>query len=382
MSAESFYENDKFKDYYSILQVDKNAEPEVISFAYKALAKKNHPDMGGEAEKMKLINEAYDVLSNPELKSEYDLIYEEEKLSKKKDEEYKHEYYTQNTGYAYQTNANPYKEPIYEEPVYEENIMEYSDISNENESYISNELIEMAVKENLSDNMYEVNVKEFGFSIPNYCACCLDKPDGQINVKYKLPKGYALFDRYSSLLISFPICKACKKHIREYRIKRFIFIILSLFPAAVTSFWIFTNIPDIKLTTILTIVTILIAVSTSLVNKLIKMTLIEDCHANRGISAGILNSTERGTTFWFYNWLYAKTFAEENNSHVVCTGGQRDSRSPSLLSGGTVCKLFAIASFIMIIIIIATWMCIGFIKEIPDDFKKNIQFYISKLLKY
>ena len=66
------------KNYYKILQVDKDASPEIIKVAYKLLVKKNHPDLkeGIEKqeaeEKIKEINEAYDVLSNPEEKAKYD----------------------------------------------------------------------------------------------------------------------------------------------------------------------------------------------------------------------------------------------------------------------------------------------------------------------
>ena len=67
------------KNYYKILQVDKDASPEIIKVAYKLLVKKNHPDLkeGSEKQiaekKIKEINEAYSVLSNPEEKAEYDL---------------------------------------------------------------------------------------------------------------------------------------------------------------------------------------------------------------------------------------------------------------------------------------------------------------------
>ncbi|MBR0427869.1 MAG: J domain-containing protein [Clostridia bacterium] len=66
------------KNYYKILQVDKDASPEIIKVAYKLLVKKNHPDLkeGAEKqiaeEKIKEINEAYDILSNPEEKAKYD----------------------------------------------------------------------------------------------------------------------------------------------------------------------------------------------------------------------------------------------------------------------------------------------------------------------
>ena len=66
------------KNYYEILEVDRNASQEVIEKAYKTLAKKYHPDLQEEskqqesAEKMKKINEAYEVLSNDFKRAEYD----------------------------------------------------------------------------------------------------------------------------------------------------------------------------------------------------------------------------------------------------------------------------------------------------------------------
>lgn len=66
------------KNYYDILQVNKNASPEIIEKAYKTLAKKYHPDLQTEENKkqaeeiLKEINEAYEVLSNPEKKQMYD----------------------------------------------------------------------------------------------------------------------------------------------------------------------------------------------------------------------------------------------------------------------------------------------------------------------
>lgn len=60
------------KDYYGILGVDKNASSEEIKKAYRNSALKYHPDRGGDAEKFKEVNEAYQVLSNPEKKAQYD----------------------------------------------------------------------------------------------------------------------------------------------------------------------------------------------------------------------------------------------------------------------------------------------------------------------
>jgi len=61
-------------DYYAALGVRINAEPEVVKAAYTALAKKVHPDATGNGgdQRMKVLNEAREILSNPQLKAEYD----------------------------------------------------------------------------------------------------------------------------------------------------------------------------------------------------------------------------------------------------------------------------------------------------------------------
>lgn len=65
------------KNYYEILEVDKNASKEIIDKAYKTLAKRYHPDLqtqeGKEQkeEMMKKVNEAYDVLSDENKRTAY-----------------------------------------------------------------------------------------------------------------------------------------------------------------------------------------------------------------------------------------------------------------------------------------------------------------------
>lgn len=66
-----------YKDYYKILGVDKKADERAIKSAYRRLAKKYHPDVNKESgaeERYKDINEAYEVLSDPQKRSTYDQL--------------------------------------------------------------------------------------------------------------------------------------------------------------------------------------------------------------------------------------------------------------------------------------------------------------------
>jgi curved DNA-binding protein len=68
----------EYKDYYKILGVDKNATQKDIKSAYRKLARKWHPDVNPDdeeaQERFKDINEAYQVLSDPEKRKKYDQL--------------------------------------------------------------------------------------------------------------------------------------------------------------------------------------------------------------------------------------------------------------------------------------------------------------------
>lgn len=67
----------KYQDYYKILEVDKSASQEEIQKSFRKLARTYHPDLNKSAqaeERFKQINEAYEVLGDPEKRKQYDAL--------------------------------------------------------------------------------------------------------------------------------------------------------------------------------------------------------------------------------------------------------------------------------------------------------------------
>ncbi len=60
------------EDYYKLLGVEKSASAEEIKRAFRKKAHEHHPDKGGNAETFKKVNEAYQTLSDPQKRQQYD----------------------------------------------------------------------------------------------------------------------------------------------------------------------------------------------------------------------------------------------------------------------------------------------------------------------
>ena len=63
-------------DYYEVLQISANAEQETIQRVYRLLAQRYHPDnqVTGDADRFRLVHEAYSVLINPQARADHDAM--------------------------------------------------------------------------------------------------------------------------------------------------------------------------------------------------------------------------------------------------------------------------------------------------------------------
>lgn len=68
---------DQAADYYEVLQISPNADPDTVHRVYRLLAQRFHPDNGetGNETRFRELTEAYEVISDPARRAQYDVIY-------------------------------------------------------------------------------------------------------------------------------------------------------------------------------------------------------------------------------------------------------------------------------------------------------------------
>ncbi len=160
-------------NYYEILEVSEKASKEVIEKAYKALAKKYHPDLNAHnkleaEEKMKQINEAFDVLIDDTKRANYDNI-----LNKKREIEKRKEEISKNNGYS---NSSNNANSINNEKSFEDhNKIAYSSgysTDNDDNFYVSTHNMDEKTKRKLQQKLqeryleaYDAYLRERGYKL-------------------------------------------------------------------------------------------------------------------------------------------------------------------------------------------------------------------------
>lgn len=111
----------EFIDYYKVLEVDKNASPEDIKKAYRKLARKLHPDLNPSDKeahkKFQQINEANEVLSDPEKRKKYDQYGKDwqhaEHFEQQKQQRPRPEYSAGSQGFSGETDFSDFFESMF-----------------------------------------------------------------------------------------------------------------------------------------------------------------------------------------------------------------------------------------------------------------------------
>jgi len=78
---EAHLEDTPFVDHYEVLQLSPRAGAETVERVFRLLAKRYHPDNPdtGDADRFAQVHEAYEVLSDPERRAAYDVVYDEKR---------------------------------------------------------------------------------------------------------------------------------------------------------------------------------------------------------------------------------------------------------------------------------------------------------------
>jgi molecular chaperone DnaJ len=173
------------KNYYRVLEVDKNADEQDIKKSFRNLSKLYHPDKGGDTNKFKEINEAHSILTDVSKRKIYDNSSPHGKGYKPPQNNYTNAF---NNIYN-----NPYTKNPYSDNAYQENDKSHEDVSS---SYKTNfgfdiedflrrsrfkDIYEETIQEDLDieinanitlEEIYNNETKQFTYNRNVYCGTC------------------------------------------------------------------------------------------------------------------------------------------------------------------------------------------------------------------
>ncbi len=170
------YDSEAFVDLYSILDIDISTEKnEEIKSAYLKLVKIHHPDHGGNPEMFQQITKAYEILSNKELRKDYDLYY----LKKSIDDIKGDDYSRLKSDFENFKNANT-------KPVSQEKLNEiYSDIFKDRDQFVEKKLEDRDISKKMNDINLErenMNIEVFDDKMSNFINEINSKSSTPINI--------------------------------------------------------------------------------------------------------------------------------------------------------------------------------------------------------
>lgn len=163
------------KNYYELLEVSEKASPEIIKKAYTTLVKKYHPDLQPDSEKkaaeekIKEINEAYEILSDKTKKESYDRKLQAERITAEKVKakiNNNQNNYSNNQGY---NQSNPQKKVIRKPHLYDDSNdfeafsrfqKDYTDMMNQAYNQAYNNAYNQAYINNLKNMGYEIEYEK------------------------------------------------------------------------------------------------------------------------------------------------------------------------------------------------------------------------------
>lgn len=159
------------KNYYELLEVSEKASPEVIKKAYTTLVKKYHPDLQPDSEKkaaeekIKEINEAYEILSDKTKRENYNNELERERIKQNKKN-----YSTNQVNNNNNTSKNQQKKIIRTPHIQNDDDDDFSDFAQFQQDYnnIMNEVYNNAYNQaynNAYNQAYINNLKNMGYDI-------------------------------------------------------------------------------------------------------------------------------------------------------------------------------------------------------------------------